>query len=148
MKGILEVIRVEAKTILATVAGVFGILSWIVVLFQYHQINMRLTRMEARVDSLNIQLGSLADRPAQTTIWGLTEGFEETGAPDKSPVSEGNIVASTAEPGSYCASRNSNVFHYPSCEMVQKIDPRNLIWFKTRDEAIRTGKRPCRVCRP
>ena len=46
----------------------------------------------------------------------------------------------------YFASRNSQVFHRPGCESVEKIASRNLIEFKTSTDAIRSGRRPCKGC--
>ena len=48
----------------------------------------------------------------------------------------------------YVASRNSKVFHRPDCKWVKKISPKNLIGFKSREEAIKSGRRPCRICEP
>jgi micrococcal nuclease len=48
----------------------------------------------------------------------------------------------------YVASKNSKVFHRPDCKWVKKISPKNLIGFKTREEAIRSGRRPCKTCKP
>lgn len=48
----------------------------------------------------------------------------------------------------YVASRNSKVFHRPDCGYVKRILPKNLIGFKSREEAIRSGKRPCKKCKP
>jgi len=48
----------------------------------------------------------------------------------------------------YAASRNSNVFHYIWCHYVSRIKPSNLILFKTREEAIASGRRPCKKCNP
>jgi micrococcal nuclease len=48
----------------------------------------------------------------------------------------------------YVASKNSKVFHRPDCKWMKKINPKNLIGFKSREEAIRSGRRPCRVCGP
>lgn len=48
----------------------------------------------------------------------------------------------------YVASKRSNKFHRPDCEWGQKIAPYNLIKFNSRDEAIKAGYEPCRVCRP
>jgi micrococcal nuclease len=39
-------------------------------------------------------------------------------------------------------------FHKPSCEWAKKISAKNLETFKTRDEAVKAGHRPCKVCRP
>ena len=50
--------------------------------------------------------------------------------------------------GKYCGSRESSVYHYPSCRYVQQIKPENLIWFKDEYEAVAKGYRPCKVCEP
>ena len=48
----------------------------------------------------------------------------------------------------YVASRNSKVFHHPDCGYVKRILPKNLIGFNSREEAIKSGRRPCKKCRP
>lgn len=48
----------------------------------------------------------------------------------------------------YVASRNSSVFHWPGCGYVKRILPKNLIGFYSREEVIRSGRRPCKVCKP
>lgn len=51
-------------------------------------------------------------------------------------------------PYSFVASKNSTVFHRPDCRWAQSISERNLVGYKTRDEAIEAGKRPCKSCKP
>jgi len=48
----------------------------------------------------------------------------------------------------YAASKKSEVFHYINCFYVENIEPGNLILFKTREEAIASGRRPCKICKP
>jgi len=48
----------------------------------------------------------------------------------------------------YVASKKSKVFHRPDCKWVKKISPQNLMGFKSRDEAIKSGRRPCKSCGP
>ncbi len=48
----------------------------------------------------------------------------------------------------YVASKKSEVFHRPDCKWARKISPGNLIGFNIRDEAVRSGRRPCRSCGP
>lgn len=48
----------------------------------------------------------------------------------------------------YVASKIRKPFHYPTCKWALEIDPQNLQTFKTRDEAIAAGHRPCKVCDP
>ncbi|MDD5222454.1 MAG: thermonuclease family protein [bacterium] len=55
---------------------------------------------------------------------------------------------SAKQEGYFVASRNSDKFHRPDCKWAMKISDRNLIKFKTREEAIKAGLKPCGVCRP
>ncbi|MBN1805099.1 MAG: hypothetical protein JW837_07600 [Sedimentisphaerales bacterium] len=48
----------------------------------------------------------------------------------------------------YVSSKNSKVFHTPRCRSVKRINPENLVTYGSREEAIRAGKRPCKVCKP
>lgn len=48
----------------------------------------------------------------------------------------------------YVASVKCMPFHEPGCKWAQRISSANLQTFKTRDEAINAGHRPCKVCRP
>lgn len=48
----------------------------------------------------------------------------------------------------YVASSTREPFHRPACKWAQKISASNLQTFKTRDEAIKAGHRPCKVCKP
>ena len=48
----------------------------------------------------------------------------------------------------YAASKNSDIFHYIDCSYVKKIKPEDLVLFKTREEAIASGRRPCKKCKP
>ena len=48
----------------------------------------------------------------------------------------------------YVASVNREPFHKPSCEWAQKIAAKNREGFKTREDAIKAGHRPCKVCKP
>lgn len=48
----------------------------------------------------------------------------------------------------YVASRNSDVFHLPSCSSAAQINSENRIYFDTREEAVGSGRRPCSRCNP
>jgi len=48
----------------------------------------------------------------------------------------------------YVASKNSKVFHKPTCTWAQRIKPKNLIGYNSRADAIQAGKRPCKICKP
>lgn len=53
-----------------------------------------------------------------------------------------------AETGNYLRNSNSMKFHKPNCRWAQKISPKNMVWFETREEAINAGYQPCKVCNP
>jgi len=46
------------------------------------------------------------------------------------------------------ASKESNVYHKPSCRYAEKIKSENKIWFDSPAEARAAGYRPCEVCNP
>ena len=48
----------------------------------------------------------------------------------------------------FWASKNSNKYHYPDCRWAQKINPSNLVKFKTPEDAIKANYIPCKVCKP
>jgi uncharacterized protein YegP (UPF0339 family) len=50
--------------------------------------------------------------------------------------------------GRFCGSKNSNVYHYPTCTYAKRIDPKNLIWFTDECDAKSKGYRPCSICDP
>jgi len=55
---------------------------------------------------------------------------------------------STPAEHQYVASKNSQVFHLPGCRSVKRISPENLTGFKTRQQALNAGKKPCKLCTP
>ncbi|MBR4633109.1 MAG: hypothetical protein IKO48_07340 [Elusimicrobia bacterium] len=48
----------------------------------------------------------------------------------------------------FFASIKSDVFHREKCHYVSRIKIYNLISFDTYKQAIKSGYRPCKVCRP
>ena len=56
--------------------------------------------------------------------------------------------ASTPSTSGYVASKTSKVFHRADCYHVRRMDASKAVNFKTREEAIQTGRRPCKTCNP
>jgi endonuclease/exonuclease/phosphatase family metal-dependent hydrolase/DNA/RNA endonuclease YhcR with UshA esterase domain len=56
--------------------------------------------------------------------------------------------AATAPSEGYVASVNKEVFHKAGCKSASKISAKNLVTYKTREEAIQAGKRECKECKP
>ncbi|MGZ7194598.1 MAG: Ada metal-binding domain-containing protein, partial [Halobacteriota archaeon] len=50
--------------------------------------------------------------------------------------------------GPFIGSKNSNVYHDPSCPQAQKILQQNLVTFPNAQAAQAAGYRPCKVCNP
>jgi len=57
-------------------------------------------------------------------------------------------VAADQTQAAYVASASREPFHKPTCTWAKKIAAKNLESFKTRDQAIKAGHRPCKVCKP
>lgn len=48
----------------------------------------------------------------------------------------------------YIGNARSYIFHFSGCRYVAQMNPGNKVYFDSRDEAIESGYRPCKVCRP
>lgn len=48
----------------------------------------------------------------------------------------------------YIGNSNSKKFHLPDCRWAQEIAPQNRVEFRSREEAVKAGYVPCKVCRP
>ncbi len=57
-------------------------------------------------------------------------------------------AAVPTEDAPYRAARDSKVFHHRGCSYVERIDKDKLVGFADREEARRSGRRPCKVCKP
>ena len=59
-----------------------------------------------------------------------------------------------ANPGSatgryeFIGSKGGDVFHKSDCHWASSISSENLMSYKTREEAVKAGKRPCKFCNP
>jgi len=59
--------------------------------------------------------------------------------------SESNTVNTT---GTYCANKNSKIFHKSSCGSVSKMKDENKEFYSDRAELISKGYNPCKSCSP
>ena len=87
------------------------------------------------------QLAPVEDPRRQVVALG-GEPLEDIGA--------GGVGAALAAlaAGQYWASAKSEVYHYPDCRYAKSITEIFLIKFKSPEEAIKAGFRPCKVCVP
>lgn len=71
-------------------------------------------------------------KAAKRGIWGVTKEDMEQAAGEKP----------------FCAAAGGEVFHRRECKSAERISPRNLQYYATIEEAIRTGRRACPRCLP
>lgn len=57
-------------------------------------------------------------------------------------------LVSTRNGSFFVASPWKKKFHSPDCKWIREIDPKKLLRFDSRNEAVATGRRPCKTCRP
>jgi hypothetical protein len=48
----------------------------------------------------------------------------------------------------YLATKSSKVFHRSSCQHAKRINTANAVSFSLREDAEKTGRRPCKTCKP
>ncbi|MFH1715778.1 MAG: Ada metal-binding domain-containing protein [Planctomycetota bacterium] len=75
-------------------------------------------------------------------------GMHEPNAATASEKNAGAYAKSAPGAGKYVASNSSGIFHRPDCRWAGNISPENLVTYRTRDEAMSSGKRPCKSCEP
>lgn len=97
---------------------------------------------ETICNAVLVQAGVFAE--AQKAARSLPAPKKEDGSPSK-PTPQ-TVAAVSGHP--FIASRSSGVFHRPDCRWAQNITGDNRLGYKTREEAIQAGKRPCKSCKP
>jgi hypothetical protein len=75
---------------------------------------------------------------------GINKNVSSNNMPEQADKNEN----STAVECEFVSSSNSNVFHKPGCRWAQNISKENFVIYKSREEAIKAGKRPCKTCNP
>ena len=64
------------------------------------------------------------------------------------------VVAATAKPApaptpvatGFVGNKDSKVFHTTACKIGAKIKAANKVTFASKDEAVKAGYKPCKVC--
>jgi hypothetical protein len=85
---------------------------------------------------------------AAQSVLGVMEdvGKDAPAADGQGQATPQNLQAAASHP--FIASKSSDVFHRPDCRWAQNISGNNLVGYKTREEAVQSGKRPCKSCKP
>ena len=91
------------------------------------------------------------DRDGTTIVTsdGKNISVKKLGSTIKPRAPNNGSIAVPAIPGSgkkYIGNKNSKKFHLPSCSVLPAES--NRVYFKTREEAIKAGYIPCKVCNP
>jgi hypothetical protein len=63
-------------------------------------------------------------------------------AQTQSPPASGAPSSSSQEGCQYVGSRNSDLYHLPTCAAAKRIKPENLVCFATPEEAAQKGYKP------
>jgi hypothetical protein len=56
--------------------------------------------------------------------------------------------SSTISQNGYIASKSSKVFHRADCPHAKRMDAAKAVIFSSREDAEKTGRRPCKTCKP
>ena len=50
--------------------------------------------------------------------------------------------------GGYIATKSSKVYHRSTCSHAKRMDAAKAVTFSSREDAEKTGRRPCKTCKP
>jgi len=101
-------------------------------------------------DSVDHNLGLIEARLEQAALMSakmLTEAWHAAGDLDLTPANQ-TTSPQTQETVKHVASRNSKVFHKRTCPHVARIKRANLVRFNSFATAKRSGRSPCKTCKP
>lgn len=56
--------------------------------------------------------------------------------------------SSSSGSGNYVGNANTGKFHVSGCGSVSKMSEKNKVFFSSRDEAVKQGYVPCKICNP
>ncbi|MEO0090552.1 MAG: Ada metal-binding domain-containing protein [candidate division WOR-3 bacterium] len=48
----------------------------------------------------------------------------------------------------YIGNSKTLKFHLPDCQWAKKINPANKVYFNSKEEALKKGYQPCKICNP
>lgn len=97
---------------------------------------MRLGKAQSELTGRDVEAASAAFKCRECASRGVTVREVERRKPSIAYVAGGRTE--TAEP----------IFHKDTCSWVGYVHKATIIEFESREAAVRSGYRPCRVCRP
>lgn len=84
--------------------------------------------------------------PQDNTVNGYYK--EGTDMPETIPKDEATVPKYETVTVSFCGNKGTNKFHKLNCNSVSKIKEENKEYFATREEFIKNGYSPCKICNP
>ena len=69
----------------------------------------------------------------------IAQAATPTPAPTTAPQAQGQFVANK---------KVGKPFHKVTCSSAKKLKAANAVYFATREEAIKAGHTPCKICKP
>lgn len=112
---------------------------------------------EPAVQLKNIQRGQTFCLVADVDIAGkdlgqmlIDRGYAKKLIVPKNQGSSSPSEAQSADVASegFIASKSGKVFHKPTCSHAKRIGDKTKVVYKTRDEAVTAGRKPCQTCNP
>ena len=85
--------------------------------------------------------------PSANTPASKTVSDRSTAIPDSYAASR-PVPPSPPQKQAYVASKSSKIFHRSDCPHAKRIAEEQKIYFSTPQQAIATGRRPCKTCKP
>lgn len=80
--------------------------------------------------------------------WSTSSVINASQATQDSSTSTSSGGSTSSTSGPYWGSKNSDIYHKPSCYWAKQISSSNLIIFSSRSAAETAGYRACKVCNP
>jgi hypothetical protein len=108
------------------------------------------TMQSANRENLNDAIFTAVMRHAEAFVkaWEAAQPKRTADTGDaKSRVGTGSVAQAGTEQ-KYVASKNSKVFHIVNCSSAKTISTQNLVTFGSKDDALASGKQPCKKCNP
>ncbi len=101
------------------------------------------------INSLESQGISIWRTDIQGNIKAETDGEKIYISSDEETVEVEKATATVStESSAYIGNKNSKVFHTPDCASVTEMSNKNKVSFQSRDDAEKSGYRPCGSCNP
>lgn len=97
---------------------------------------------------INVLQGRSYNYTQSQTTTTQSQGTTTTAGSTTTTVGETTTTTQTPSGNVFVGSKNSDVYHYPSCGSAKTIKPGNLVTFSSVEEAKSAGYRPCKKCNP